>query len=281
MQKTDKEALYAEWARELSESELNAVVDDAKRTGILLVKSPNRDVTGAPGCWLGGEPHLPPEIEWPYFEENGVPQAPMHFLAQINLAELPPESVELGLPQTGTLFFFYDTIVAPLGSLDSGGSKVIYVQEDVSGISPRQTPEMPTVDETSLASFWYIDRPTKGYRQWNISFHKFEGINTGQVNRYASQATLDASGRIRRKLNKHLTDFLASGVDRRNPMPRITINYLLGGTELSSDRSAIPLLTLEEDRDIDFEHAGAILTFWIEVEDLRQGRFDRVFLTER
>ena len=191
MQKTDKEALYTEWARELSESELKAVVDDAKRTGILLVKSPNRQAAGAPGCWLGGQPNLPPEISWPYFEENGVPLAPMHFLAQINLAELPPEAAELGLPESGTLFFFYDTIYAPLGWLDRGGSKVIYVAEDVSGVPLRSTPEMPEVDETSSVSHWYADRPTTGYGRWNISFRVFEGINHGEINQNAEQALLD------------------------------------------------------------------------------------------
>ena len=191
MQNMDKEALRAEWQRELSQAELDAVVNDAKRTGILLVKSPNRDVAGAPGCWLGGEPNLPPEIDWPYFEENGVPLAPMHFLGQINLAELPPEATELGLPESGTLFFFYDTIYAPLGWLDRGGSKVIYVAEDVSGVPLRPTPELPEVDETSSVSHWYADRPTNGYRRWNISFRVFEGINHGEFNQNAEQTLLD------------------------------------------------------------------------------------------
>jgi Domain of unknown function (DUF1963) len=50
--------------------------------------------------YLGGRPRLPDGIDWP-LTSNGIP---LHFLAQIDCAELPP--TEGVLPQSGVLYFF-------------------------------------------------------------------------------------------------------------------------------------------------------------------------------
>jgi uncharacterized protein YwqG len=49
---------------------------------------------------LGGRPTLPAELEWPR-TRSGVP---LHFLAQIDCAELPPSDGVL--PTSGVLYFF-------------------------------------------------------------------------------------------------------------------------------------------------------------------------------
>lgn len=51
---------------------------------------------------VGGEPHLPPSIEWPTM--NGQP---MIFVAQINLAEATPHDPYGLLPTDGMLYFFF------------------------------------------------------------------------------------------------------------------------------------------------------------------------------
>ena len=50
--------------------------------------------------YLGGRPRLPRDIDWP-LTNNGIP---LHFLAQIDCAELP--STEGLLPDAGVLYFF-------------------------------------------------------------------------------------------------------------------------------------------------------------------------------
>jgi uncharacterized protein YwqG len=49
---------------------------------------------------LGGLPDLPPHAEWPRWKTGYL-----QFVAQVNLAELPPNDL---LPHTGLLSFFYD-----------------------------------------------------------------------------------------------------------------------------------------------------------------------------
>ena len=52
---------------------------------------------------LGGLPQLPDGMDWPVGESYGE-AAPMHFLAQIDCAELP--GVDPDMPSQGMLFFF-------------------------------------------------------------------------------------------------------------------------------------------------------------------------------
>src|SRR5262249_61196552 len=53
---------------------------------------------------LGGEPALPPGVNWPA-RRNGVPLA---FLAQINLADIASYACAKLLPRSGLLLFVYD-----------------------------------------------------------------------------------------------------------------------------------------------------------------------------
>ena len=71
------------------------------RLAIRLRKRPERQKSK-----LGGNPNLPDSIAWPV-----TPQGmPLDFLAQIYCPDLPGG---LGLPDTGTLFFFYDAEEMP------------------------------------------------------------------------------------------------------------------------------------------------------------------------
>lgn len=54
---------------------------------------------------FGGEPDLPPDAHWPTYHGR-----PLHFLAQLNLADLPPRHIPTtDLPRKGLLSFWYDT----------------------------------------------------------------------------------------------------------------------------------------------------------------------------
>ncbi|MGA2218181.1 MAG: YwqG family protein [Terracidiphilus sp.] len=72
---------------------------------------------------LGGTPNMPTNVPWPA-RRDGQPHS---FLAEIDLAQLPPLD-GLPLPNDGSLFFFCDSVYIPSGSDpgDNDGFKVIY-----------------------------------------------------------------------------------------------------------------------------------------------------------
>ncbi len=72
---------------------------------------------------LGGLPDLPSECVWPSWQGK-----PLSFIAQINLSELPEFSERSLLPQSGYLFFFYDSERSTSGTYKSerGSFAVFY-----------------------------------------------------------------------------------------------------------------------------------------------------------
>lgn len=73
---------------------------------------------------LGGLPALPPDINWPRQSQLG---APLHFLGQIDLSQLPTTPLDDTrnapvLPSTGFLFFFAD-MVEEMRLNDNGGAR--------------------------------------------------------------------------------------------------------------------------------------------------------------
>jgi uncharacterized protein YwqG len=73
-----------------------------------LFKQPDRKkhigLTAAVGASrLGGLPDVPPGFSWPQIDGK-----PMQFLAQINCAEIPAQTVDAPFPAEGLLYFFFD-----------------------------------------------------------------------------------------------------------------------------------------------------------------------------
>jgi uncharacterized protein YwqG len=76
-------------------------------TAVMRKQIPPRDE--APRSWLGGLPMLPVEIDWPRGVNPEYPNAgdvPLHFIAQIACADLPPELWGGLGPRTGWLRLF-------------------------------------------------------------------------------------------------------------------------------------------------------------------------------
>lgn len=87
---------------------LGHVTDDLValvRPSCRLVPDPSIDSAAAGASRLGGVPDLPPGTEWP----TG-PDAPLSFVAQINLADVAEVMPSSGLPASGLLAFFYDAV---------------------------------------------------------------------------------------------------------------------------------------------------------------------------
>jgi len=97
---------------------------------------------------IGGIPDLPPDWSWPYRRDY-----PLSFIAQINLAELPPVAHE-SLPQQGILYFFYAAAAMyddPDFYGDKDTAKVLYYSGDLADLSPR--PEPPELHDYEMAVF--------------------------------------------------------------------------------------------------------------------------------
>ncbi len=72
---------------------------------------------------MGGDPDLPEDFQWPYWNEE-----PLTLLIQVNLSEMNRFSASKFLPKEGMLYFFYDHNQSTFGfDIDDKGSwKVIY-----------------------------------------------------------------------------------------------------------------------------------------------------------
>ena len=90
---------------------------------------------------IGGLPDVPPGFEWPRWEPdqrrpNKFPwprtagPTPLGFISQLDMSQIP--AIDLNLPQSGWLFFFYDRIDEPWGydPYDRGGCRVVYTDCD-------------------------------------------------------------------------------------------------------------------------------------------------------
>jgi uncharacterized protein YwqG len=103
----------------------------------------NTDTTRIGASKLGGLPDLSSGTKWPtraayscsrktysYLPDVAWAPAPLHFLAQINLADVASAGCDLPLPGDGTLLFFYDADVQPWGMYphDSVGTCVLFAE---------------------------------------------------------------------------------------------------------------------------------------------------------
>lgn len=165
----------AEWERDPSRMQADAMLFHARRTGLLINKTIKPDDPGLPGCWLGGRPTLPPEIEWPWYEIEGKKWAPMHFMAQLNLEFVPQLIGEANLPRKGHLLFFYDSIFAPVNQRGQKACKFIFIDGGVEGAPYREIPEIPELPSWPLGCdelepfYQYLESPVPEYERWNFN----------------------------------------------------------------------------------------------------------------
>lgn len=108
------------------------------RTGFRLVPDP----TGT--SYLGGIPALPDALEWPRRDGRALA-----FLGQISLGE----AAGLGLPQLGSLLFFYDVEGQPDGLRpgDDAACRVFLLEHD-QRLAPRDETAVPPATRVGLSS---------------------------------------------------------------------------------------------------------------------------------
>lgn len=93
---------------------------------------------------FGGNPDVPEDFEWPYFEGegfDGVKNRPLGFIAQFDLEEIAKYDKDGLLPKTGLLSFFYelDTMMWGFDPEHKGCARVFYFEDK----NALQTAEYP------------------------------------------------------------------------------------------------------------------------------------------
>ncbi len=87
---------------------------------------------------LGGLPSLPESVPWPEWNS-----APLAFLCQLDLSEIPEGFDRQGLPSSGMLYFFYNQEQETWGfdPKDKGSWRVIYAATPMRDRATRAVPE--------------------------------------------------------------------------------------------------------------------------------------------
>lgn len=95
-----------------------------------------RKSSGASKSYLGGDPYLPPGVDWPSKDGHKLT-----FLASLDLGEVAVAGPVSWLPTSGKLLFFYDADNQPWGfdPADRGGWSVLHVNEIGSDESARRS----------------------------------------------------------------------------------------------------------------------------------------------
>lgn len=119
---------------------VDGVLERFRTTSIMLHRPYPPTSSLALRSRLGGLPQLPEDVDWPMMERADG-STPLHFLAQIDCAEMP--EIGSGLPTTGMLFFFADDADEQLWDDGEQGEcyRVVYALE-----VPQDQPCRPAPD---------------------------------------------------------------------------------------------------------------------------------------
>jgi len=242
---------------------------------------------------FGGEPDLPPDADWPTYDRR-----PLHFLAQLNLADLPPRHIPTAdLQRKGLLSFWYDTQGDRSGPHESTPARWQVRYYTKAG----ERRVFPEFDETGLEEGYFFWRPFPERRvemlpmlclseDASIALDKLmftvpdphgeelidnmDAFETDLLVRRASHdhrllgslAGPDSDPRL--DAARH-----AAGWAQRGTMPKAEVNKIN-----KSKKDWRLLAVFDSERDVDdwmWSDEGN-LSFWIRDADLKKQRFDRI-----
>ena len=145
----------------LTQDAITSLIADRAQDGILLNRIWPIGASAPGNSWLGGLPCLPQDFDWPRSHETGLP---LHFLAQVDCADLPTLGGTSPLPRNGLLLFFSDLDEERL----SEGHAVVHVPKARQSVPPRALPDdLPEIDHSE-------GRPTgradgqRGFAKWPV-----------------------------------------------------------------------------------------------------------------
>ena len=140
----------------MTPAELKAKVLEERSPAIHLIASDASSFSK-----LGGSPNLPHGTVWPRWGE-----APLAFIAQLDLSELPSPSPLAELPTSGVLYFFYEQERSPWGfdPEDRGAWKVLY--------NPTRPSAAETEAPADLNTDWIANPVPLSFRPINTLPHR-------------------------------------------------------------------------------------------------------------
>jgi uncharacterized protein YwqG len=290
MASADLRAALAERLRAKGFGEHVDALVAAARPAILHRAAPLRSSlrlkTGA--SKLGGVPDLPPDFRWParreirrdiaaadpYSKEIPDTEQPMAFICQIALAQLSdPERLDIPLPRSGLLSFFYDVVDGPWGfdPINKGAWRLVWF-EDTSNLSPRtQTnahsfPEVPLLAEHTLtladelpAELNLDEDLARTYRALIEEEHRASGVQLGGwpvsiQGPMLQQCEIVSAGMVYNR--KGFEKALRMGLDKREQNWRLVLQ-----------------VDTCEDANMDWGDSGRLYV-WMREPDIRARKFD-------
>lgn len=262
----------AEWHRTPSQEEIDRAIEASRRPALLLNKTKFPHDPGEPGCWLGGEPTLPPRYEWPHNIVKGV-NSPLYFVAQIDLSCVPGSIAFPKMPKVGTLFFFYDPVFLTFDG------HVIYAEEDVSKYPPRRMPNLPGPEsfEEDPSIHGLSEVPT--FKKWNIDFVDFDTFLPDLFQNRILQQHISGAQQTAINTAGEETKERWSGAEAGSSQ-EMSLSYLFGSqTELRAPKGEnVLLLKIDQDKDVGIWDP-VFWYFWIPAEALKVRDFGQVFMT--
>ena len=199
---------------------------------------------------LGGVPIMPANIEWPR-RAWGVP---LHFIAQLDLGEVPRCSMTGDLPRDGALLFFYDGEDMGWGyeGRDADGFKVLFVDADAP--RSRRVPPADTPDD--------FVRPTSG-----VTF-----VVEGSLDLDLTGLDEAARERVAARLSEGPSHRLLGEPEAIQNDPREDAPMRMRGEDW------LLLLQVDSGEPLDFEFGDSgRIYFVVRREDLKAGRWDNVW----
>ena len=226
---------------------------------------------------VGGKPAVPKGFVWPRYSgeslhDGETKDRPLSFLAQINLKDVPFSDEDKTVPRKGILSFFYEMETMTWGMYpgDRGSAQVFYFQDD-SALMEADCPE-------DLAKEYL-------FPAFEVSFTRRISIPCAEDYDEMPDLDYDIYDECRTELGYDCEE--ESGITKLFGYPDIiqnsmrdelrTVSRWLGVQPDDEWVLLFQMGSVGENFEIMFGDDG-YLYFWIRKEDLRDLRFDRIWL---
>jgi hypothetical protein len=125
----------------------------------------DREIIKSAGSWLGGNPKMPADLEWPLATgEEAAPEGePLHFIAQICCSDLPVEAAQAaGWPARGTVYLFIH--------VDGGQDQIEYTQNDTRLLYTSEEGDMlhERVPPGNIKPVYWTDAYNQSYKSHDV-----------------------------------------------------------------------------------------------------------------
>jgi uncharacterized protein YwqG len=241
--------------------------------------------------YLGGEPLLPEDVEWPVWDEHG----PLAFIGAFDCGALPAGELDIPLPADGALLFFYFDGQADDGDVTvdylvpetvTGGARVLYVPADAD-VDFRTAPEkLAPYPRLLLSGDVVATAPDNEHAAIHAAYGDPDDPTAIYDHPVNSDEFYDAMGAIRRELSPH-HQIGGYAFPVQGAVENEAAHVLHPGKEpeVESARKALAaelvlLAQIDSDARTNMSWGDAGILYWlIHPDDLAAGRFEAAAFT--